>query len=236
MAVKFTAANSDYLEIDSTLVGGYPFTMSCLFRAANDTSTVCLICLPEKGDASKRYSLRAAGEIPGDPIEALADDGVVDAAAQSTTGYDANIWSSAIGVIIEDDDRAVYFDGANKETETTRVEDDDIGIDRFTIGCRSNSTRSLFFDGDIAEVGVWNVALTDAEISMLADGFAPSMIRFNSLVSYWPLIDDYRDEVGTNHLTAGGTPQFSEHPPGMVYPPERRRSSVKQHQRRTRGI
>lgn len=50
----------------------------------------------------------------------------------------------------------------------------------------ASSTKG-YFDGDIAEAAIWNVALSDAEIAMLAKGLSPLRVRPASLVSYVPM-------------------------------------------------
>ncbi len=60
------------------------------------------------------------------------------------------------------------------------------GSSNFGIGGRPSG--SLYpFQGRIAEVAVWNVALSSGEISALAHGAPPSKIRPGNLVGYWPL-------------------------------------------------
>lgn len=42
-------------------------------------------------------------------------------------------------------------------------------------------------EGDISEVGYWNVALTDADVAVLAKGVSPLLVRPEGLVAYWSL-------------------------------------------------
>jgi Concanavalin A-like lectin/glucanases superfamily len=53
-------------------------------------------------------------------------------------------------------------------------------------GIPAGATRQ--FDGSIAELGVWNAALTAAELAALGKGYSPRLIRPQSLKFYWPLI------------------------------------------------
>ena len=55
----------------------------------------------------------------------------------------------------------------------------------FVIGARSAS--GIPFDGRIAEVAVWNAALTAAEIAALAKGLSPQMVRRTRLAAHYPL-------------------------------------------------
>ncbi len=69
-----------------------------------------------------------------------------------------------------------------------------------------------YFDGDIAEVGIWNVALTAAEIASLADGFTCDRVRPQSLVFYAPLIRDLHDIARGLAITNNNTATVANHP------------------------
>jgi hypothetical protein len=77
-------------------------------------------------------------------------------------------------------------------------------------------------DFDIAEYGIWDVALDADEITALANGFAPTFIRRSALKFYTPFIrgdssSDEIDEVGGLSLTAFGTVGVVAHP-RIIYP------------------
>jgi hypothetical protein len=55
----------------------------------------------------------------------------------------------------------------------------------FTVGQRSNNDEP--FDGQLAGVAVWNVALSDAEMLALAKGVSPQMIRRTSLIAHYTM-------------------------------------------------
>lgn len=55
--------------------------------------------------------------------------------------------------------------------------------------------------GDIAEVGVWDIDLTAAEVASLAKGVSPALVRPQSLVTYLPLIRDVIDVRAANGFT-----------------------------------
>jgi hypothetical protein len=70
---------------------------------------------------------------------------------------------------------------------------------------------SIFFSGTIAEVGIWNVALTTAEIASLAKGMTPDKIRPQRLVFYAPLVRDLVDAKGGLTITNNGA-TVANHP------------------------
>jgi hypothetical protein len=66
--------------------------------------------------------------------------------------------------------------------------------------------------GQIAEVGIWNVALTAAEIASLADGMTCDKVRPQSLVFYAPLVRDLQDVRGGLTITNNNTATVANHP------------------------
>lgn len=70
----------------------------------------------------------------------------------------------------------------------------------------------LFFTGRVAEVGIWNVALTAAEIASLADGMTCDKVRPQSLVFYAPLVRDLQDVRGGLTITNNNAATVATHP------------------------
>jgi hypothetical protein len=94
------------------------------------------------------------------------------------------------------------------------------GADNFYIG-RDRTGR--YWDGAIAEAAAYSVTLSAGEISSLAAGVSPLLIRPDALIGYWPLggaytaNDDDTDIVGGHALTDSGSPTGEDHPP-IFYP------------------
>ena len=65
--------------------------------------------------------------------------------------------------------------------------------------------------GQMAEVGIWNVALTDAEIASLADGMTCDKVRPQSLVFYAPLVRELIDARGGLTITNNNTATVAAH-------------------------
>jgi hypothetical protein len=77
--------------------------------------------------------------------------------------------------------------------------------------------RDSFFNGDIAEVGVWNVALTADEIAGLAKGFRCRMIRPQSLRFDLRMIRNLQDLSQGLAMTNTNGATVSNHP-RIIYP------------------
>ena len=72
-------------------------------------------------------------------------------------------------------------------------------------------------NGKIAEVAVWNVALSPAEMAVLAKGVSPTMMRRTALKHYtpvWGIGSPEPDYSGNStNMTLTGTGPLSPHPP-----------------------
>lgn len=208
MARAFTNDSSQYLEASSTPVTAVPLTMACWFYSTEDANKD-LMCIGSSSDQSN-FILRA---LDNEYVYASTYDGGTYGAARSASKYGHNAWHHACGVWTDVDARAVFLDGANKGTESTSVTP--VDQDRIGIGCYIwGGSTGHYFDGYIAEAAIWNAALTDSEVAILAAGFSPLLVRPASLVFYAPLIrDEDRDIVGGLSLSPQNTPSVTAHPP-----------------------
>ena len=64
----------------------------------------------------------------------------------------------------------------------------------------------------MAEVGIWNAALTAAEVASLAKGMTCDKVRPQSLVFYAPLVRDLIDQKGGLIITNNNTATVAVHP------------------------
>jgi hypothetical protein len=208
MAYEFNGTDQR-LNTTSTPVAAAPLTLACWFRADDVTTTRCLFELATSA-GSNGFRLLAAGAIAGDPIFA---DYLIGAGinAQTTAGYTANTFHHAAATFPNNTTVTVYLDGGNSATST--------GValtpapTRINIGARfAASSAGLFMDGRIAEVGIWNAALTAAEIASLAKGMTCDKVRPQSLVFYAPLVRDLQDVRGGLTITNNNAATVAAHP------------------------
>lgn len=150
----------------------------------------------------------------------MASNGIGGTRAASTTALSVNTWYHACGVYNSLSSRSVFTDGAGKVTNSVTLVDPMAGINNIGIGVFSPGPATSF-SGRMAEVGIWNVALDDAEVVALAKGFTPPLIRPQSLVGYWPLFGNDSPELdrskSNNNLTLTGSPVKADHP-RIYYP------------------
>jgi hypothetical protein len=75
-------------------------------------------------------------------------------------------------------------------------------------------SSSQFIGGQVAEVAVWNTALTAEEITSLSKGYRAKLIRRPNLLFYAPLIRDLAEIRNSRTLVKqAGTDTYTDHPP-----------------------
>lgn len=85
-------------------------------------------------------------------------------------------------------------------------------LDITIIGARSATTIGGFFNGNIAEIGIWNAALTAAEVASLAKGMTCDKVRPQNLVFYAPLVRGLIDAKGGRTITNNNGATVANHP------------------------
>jgi hypothetical protein len=93
------------------------------------------------------------------------------------------------------------------------------GIDNLAIGTLKDTGVSSPFNGYLAWVSIWSVALTAAELLVQSQGVLPWKIRPESLVSCWPVWGLHSPEIdltGDHSLSLTGVPALVENGPPVA--------------------
>jgi hypothetical protein len=191
-------------------VTAVPLTVSCWFYANNITANMALVVLEDVG-GTHRFDLQALGATAGDPIQCGTAAGGPSSFARTSTGFSANIWNHACGVQSGTNSRTAYLNagsqGSNNGTQLP------VGISVLKIGSiKVAGTNVSFFNGLIAEVGIWNTALTADEIASLAKGMTCDKVRPQNLVFYAPLVRELIDQKGGLTITNNNGATVANHP------------------------
>lgn len=215
MARLFDDASSQYLDLASTPVTAAPFTVSAWVNT-DVTGTQQVAVMISDVDAGTHYWYIGNNASSQALFSVRAGGAGLNATTVNTMSN--NTWHHYCGITASATDRKMRLDGdiANEGTETTSAVPasmDGIGIAR-----RRTTAPGVYTSGSIAEVAIWDVALTDAENISLSKGVSPLLIRPASLVFYAPLQNsEDRDIIGGNALTPFNTPTVSAHP-RVLYP------------------
>ncbi len=134
----------------------------------------------------------------------------------------AGVWHHYVGVV--DKGRSineigpVYVDGVSQALTHTINSNNTNNFGDHQLNFMSRNSASLFAEGKLAEVALYDSGLATDEAISLSKGFSPLLVKPESIVSYWPLVRDMvTDIVGGNNLTPSGSPPVDDHI-GVVYP------------------
>ena len=216
MARLFDDGSLESLSIAQAVASGTPMSMAAWVRSDEGAADQYVIQIADSGSADNYFGINLDTNA-GAPtrVRAVINDGTFDF-AETTANWSTNTWHHVTAVFANATSRAAYLDGGNKGTDASSRSP--AGLDTTIIGYSADSTPVDPFSGRIAEVGVWNVALTDADVAQLAAGYSPLFVRPESLVAYYSLIrDEDQDRVGGYDLTPNNTPSIAAHP-AVYYP------------------
>jgi hypothetical protein len=211
MARTFNGTNQ-YLRTSSAPAIGFPMTLAAWCRSTSMTETRTVIAVGQAPAATRhrnQIELRTTGAIS---IGSIASPTTASAVTTATTAV--NQWFHAAGVVASLSSRTIYLNGGNAVTNTATIG----AYSTFTemgIGAQqsfSANTYENFWAGDLAEVGVWNVALTSEEVASLGRGVTCDQVRPQSLVFYAPLVRDIGDMARGIALTNVNAATVSAHP------------------------
>lgn len=206
-ARSFNGSNQSIVA--STAVADVPMTFACWFKPSALTGTGVLIGIFATNDDGHYLIFR--GATGGDPLGAASNDAGVASgeASTGTSSISAGTWYHGAAVYTSATSRAVFLNGV-KFTNSTSVTPS--GFGKTSIGVFAGASDIAFFAGDLAEVAIWNVALSDDEMTALAAGFPAIAVRPSAAVFFVPLWREIFDYIGRVTLTNNGTTEANDHP------------------------
>lgn len=229
MARDFITASSQRLDfVSGAITSGVPFSMGGWFMLDSITPGSDLGVMGVGNLAlNNDYFLLQFVDADDNLYATIRTNAGGLSHAISSSSVTATTWHHGLAVYASTTSRQVYLDGV-AGTENTDTKDP--GLDTFVIGAgRRQSGFISHFNGQIAEAGMWSVALSSADAAQLAAGVSPLMVRPDALLAYWPLHGRTSPEIdvkGGNNLTLTNTPATANHSPiikrstqGLQFPP-----------------
>jgi len=209
MAYQFTAANSQSLSTTSTPVSAAPLTMAAWINYPNTGGAQGIIQLTAFGVNSNIMRLVIN---PAQRVNFIVNGtGGFENATITSPAFAHNTWGHTAAVAASTTNRVSYYNGTASSIATTDITPNN--LNRVNIGVNvANTVLSGFSNGLIAEVGIWNAALTAAEIASLAKGMTCDKVRPQSLVFYAPLVRDLNDQKGGLTITNNNGATVANHP------------------------
>lgn len=207
MASLFNGTN-DALRATTAPVTAAPLTIACCFKQTTSAAQL-LVSVGVNGGAD-RFQIFTAGP-QSISVAATVIGGAAIAQATIAGVPTAGQWHHAAGVFSSTTSRTAYWNGVAGSPFAGSVTPS--GVNSVVIGARYNTTLGAYFGGAIAEVCIWNEALTAEEVAAHATGVSADQIRPGSLVYYADLIRDVRDLRGGLAISELGTgTTVVEHP------------------------
>ena len=137
-------------------------------------------------------------------------------AATGATSLSSGTWYSLVARFSAINSRLIYVggvqDGSNTSSRTPT------GISNARVGVRGNVSGAAL--GSLAEVAIWNVALSADDIAALAT-VSPLLIRPDVLVCYIPLLDSGTLDLVAPAATVTGTLTKDNDHPRVILPRQR---------------
>lgn len=178
----FVSASSQFC-VASAPASTYPITIAAWVKPSTTNANAAIAGLFSTDNRRLLLYIGADALLKAD---AIANADVTPASAAATTGIPNGTWSHAIGIWDSSSSRRVYLSNGSSATNTTALTTS--GLTTLGLGARINGgTWGLFANGGLAEVAVWNVALSADERLSLSIGTSPILIRPASLLFYAPL-------------------------------------------------
>lgn len=177
----------NFMRHSGALITTTPLSMACWFYPLYVNQLRYLGGIYNSASANQRNWFTLGTSSAGGVQAATADAATGAAGAVSSAAHVQDQWQHACGVFASASDRRAYLDGGSKVTNTTTLTPS--GLNRTSVGVQDNTapSGSATF-GYVAEFAIWDVALTDQEVGILATGIVPLMVRPQNLIAYWPLI------------------------------------------------
>ena len=215
MAYNFTAASLQHLSVPDTAsldITGQ-LTLACWAKSSGSYADNRGLVSKYIGATTQRsYALYIT--VSGFVGFALSTNGAFQA-ANVITGSTAigTDWAHVAGVVTPSSRQEILLNAASYAVKTSSVLASIYsGSAPLLIGQQFSNVPETTFDGLIAEVGIWNAALTAAEVASLAKGMTCDKIRPQNLVFYAPLVRDLNDQKGGLTITNNNAATVAAHP------------------------
>ena len=209
------SGSAQYLDYANSIITATPFTIGTWLYPDNNSTWQMIVASNQAGAAiyyihlainSTAIQFAYRGSLAGNTTS-------IDTSASTLA---QNQWQHICGVAVSDSVANVFIDGGNKATQSSGTFDGFGGnLDHVYLAARNVSGVGDYLNGRLANTAMWNAALSDAEVAVLADGYSPLLVRPESLIAYWPLIGKTSPEidvVGGYNLSLNGAPAAWNHP------------------------
>jgi hypothetical protein len=204
-----SASNEQLTGTGSSAASPYTFAAWVNLNANADASVFAI-----HDGISNGYGMRVRDGGVGDGVNA----GMIYSGSCTYLTYDSvtvtpGVWAFFAASWDGSGNVSTYYNGTyNTGTEACT----DPSVAGIYIG--SFGSIGQFYDGFLAHVACWSVALTEKQLNELNQGIVPYMVEPESMTGYWPIIgaSPEPDFQGSTNLTVSGTTVSEDGPPVWI--------------------
>ena len=180
--LEFDASQQTFVQAESA-ISGYPFTLEAQCIITDDGEDRAIIQLDFSGDTQTYIGIqnRSSGQMQ---MWARSGSSSFNVRNAPSINPDPGQWIRVSAVFSSPSDRALYVNGelfADDDREFVF----DTRIDTALIGLLRLSSPTWYWDGEISDARIWNIARTQSEIQ--ADMHKRLTGNEPGLVGYWPM-------------------------------------------------
>jgi len=220
MAFTFNGTSDKLLDTSNVALTDSPATLAGWVNFPTNTGQRTLVGMSDSASSNSLFRLGIDNNI----VMGQFRNDATQLTTLSTTGTITNdVWVHiACTFVSGTPGLETFINGVSADTAFSADVTGPITLTSTEIGVLQRSSASQFWNGGAAEIGAWNVVLTDEELLELAAGYPPSMVRPTALAMYNPLKAFSQDVIGATDYTVTGTSLIA-HPPmlqvsGQVIP------------------
>jgi hypothetical protein len=203
----FEASESDYMRVSAAVLtsGDTSMTMACWFKLETTGALQTLLSLTDPAASSLGADNTELQINASNAVVARLETGAATAGTVST-----GTWYLATAVYEASNSRYAYLNTTKSAQNTT---DRTAGWNSLTIGANGYASQSSYFDGILGECAVWNVALSDSDVSSLYNsGSGVAMDTVGTPVWYRKLRTDLTTPATGTSPTNNGATQVGDDP------------------------
>jgi hypothetical protein len=217
MAYEFTASSDRYLSVadNAALDITGALTLAAWVKSSGNYGAIVqgIIAKFNSGTSQRSYAITITStglvQVP------ISSNGTSNYITTGVTAIGTN-WRHIAFTYNPSTRTEIFLDGASNANRTDGVIGSVLsGSADLWLGVTAStnpSPNNFYFNGLIAEVGIYSTNLSTAEVASLARGMTCDKVRPQSLVAYFPLIRDLTEIRGGLAVTNNNGATVANHP------------------------
>lgn len=181
--------STQYFYKGSLSIPDPPMSFSCWYRADVITGgPYTMISVADESEHNTYLQLM----IESSEVKFRINKNGTSTSAVATTAPAINSNQHACGTIADKTSGAMacYFNGGSKGTATSPATGTYTAIDNVCFALLGDLSPSNYWDGWLWDCAIWDVVLTDDEVSALGQGTNPMRVRPQNIMGYYPLLNE----------------------------------------------